>query len=190
MHEGVELWLVRHGETTRSVAREIAGWSDPPLTEHGRREAEALRPILEGEVFSAVWSSDLQRAVTTSQLAWGEPTQDRRLRELNFGELEESRFDDVEESVAQRILGFRDFDLPGGENRDSFGNRVTGFVDALPPGRHLIFAHGGVIRALTQHLGIDRFLPTCSIVGVDWPKQKVLFLREPEGARAVFAEQA
>ena len=189
MDEGVELWLVRHGETTRSAAREIAGWSDPALTERGREEAETLRPILEGEVFTTVWSSDLRRAVSSARLAWGEPVQDRRLRELNFGELEETRFDDVDEGTARSILEFRDFDLAGGETRVAFGTRIEGFVDSLEPGRHLIFAHGGVIRVLTQDLGIDRFLPTCSIVAIDWSRQEVLFLREPDGARPVFAEQ-
>ena len=27
----LELWLVRHGETTHSAGRRIAGWCDPPL---------------------------------------------------------------------------------------------------------------------------------------------------------------
>jgi probable phosphoglycerate mutase len=59
MDELKELWLVRHGETTASAGRRVAGWSDPPLTDNGRRQAEAVRATLDGADFHSVWSSDL-----------------------------------------------------------------------------------------------------------------------------------
>jgi probable phosphoglycerate mutase len=52
----------------------------------------------------------------------------------------------------------------------------------LEPGRHLLFVHGGVIRVLTQDLGVDRFVPTGSLLGLDWVAQEVLFVREPGNA--------
>ena len=55
---------------------------------------------------------------------------------------------------------------------------IGGFVDELPRGRHLLFVHGGVIRILTQDLGVDRFVPTGSVVGVDWTHRRLLFVRE------------
>ena len=51
--------------------------------------------------------------------------------------------------------------------------------DSLEPGRHLLFVHGGVIRALTQDLGLDRFVATGSVVGLDWEASEILFVREP-----------
>jgi probable phosphoglycerate mutase len=84
----LELWLVRHGETAASRDGTLAGWINVPLTERGLDQARAIRPVLEGENFTAVWSSDLDRAVTTARLAWGEPRVEPRLREINFGELE------------------------------------------------------------------------------------------------------
>lgn len=184
----LELWLVRHGETTRSVAREIAGWSNPPLTEQGRREAAALRPKLEGERFTGVWSSDLQRTVTTAELAWGSATPDRRLRELNFGDLEEQPFSAVDAVVAERALEFRDFHAPGGESIADLRGRLQAFFAELASGRHLLFTHGGVIRALTQDLGLDRFVVTGSLVGIDWNKNRLLFVSEPNVAGPVFDE--
>ncbi|MEN8164919.1 MAG: histidine phosphatase family protein [Acidobacteriota bacterium] len=186
MTANLELWLVRHGETTRSVAREIAGWSDPPLTARGRGQASALRPKLEGEVFDGVWSSDLRRAKTTASLAWGDCASDPRLREFNFGEMEEAPFETIDPELATRAMRFRDFQAPGGENNDVFRARLEGFLEDLPPGRHLLFVHGGVIRSLAQDLGLDRFVATGSVVGVDWSAQSLLFVDEPEDAEPVF----
>ena len=95
-HEIVELWLVRHGETTYNAARRIAGWCDPPLTDLGRQQAMAVGPKLDGTKFDSVWSSNLQRAVETSRLAWGDATPDERLRECNFGAWEGRPFDEVD----------------------------------------------------------------------------------------------
>jgi probable phosphoglycerate mutase len=174
----VELWLVRHGETTYNAARRIAGWCDPPLTELGRRQASAVAPLLDGVSFDSVWSSDLQRTVETSRLAWGEAVPDRRLRECNFGIYEGREFDEVDASDAKVFLEFRDFDMAEGDSHESFLDRIAGFVDGLSPGRHLLFVHGGVIRILTQDLGVDRFVPTGSVVGVDWTHRRLLFTRE------------
>ena len=178
-HETVELWLVRHGETTYNAARRIAGWCDPPLTELGREQAAAVRPKLDGMEFNSVWSSDLQRAVETSRLAWGNAVPNEQLRECNFGVWEGRPFDEVDAADATVFLGFRDFDLVDGDSHGSFLQRIEGFVNELAPGRHLLFVHGGVIRILTQDLGVDRFVPTGSVVGVDWTNRRLLFVKEP-----------
>ena len=174
----VELWLVRHGETTYNAARRIAGWCDPPLTDLGREQASMVGPLLEGTSFDSVWSSDLQRAVETSRLAWGEATPDRRIRECNFGAYEGMPFDEVDAADARVFMGFRDFAMPDGDSHESFLTRIGGFVDEMPPGRHLLFVHGGVIRILTQDLGVDRFVATGSVVGVDWTNRRLLFVNE------------
>jgi probable phosphoglycerate mutase len=179
MKRALELWLVRHGETTYSASKRVAGWNDPPLTDHGRRQAEALRSVIDGRQFAGVWSSDLDRAVESARLAWGEPCTDRRLRECNFGSLEGCTYEEADSTYGEVFHDFRDFEAPEGESHDEFRSRVIEFVDGLEPGRHLLFVHGGVIRVLTQDLGVDRFIPTGSLLGLDWEGGNVLFLREP-----------
>jgi probable phosphoglycerate mutase len=174
-----ELWLVRHGETTRSASNKIAGWSDPPLTPRGRRQAEALRPFFDGRHFDSVWSSDLERAASTSRLAWGDATKDRRLREVNFGDLEGHAFEDLDPELHDGIRRFRELSLPGGESLEAVRGRVKDFLGELPFGRHLLFTHGGVIRLLTQDLGVDHFVPTGSVVAVAGFGQRLIFVREP-----------
>jgi probable phosphoglycerate mutase len=175
-----ELWLVRHGETTASVGRRIAGWSNPRLTELGRREAESVRASLDGSEFHSVWSSDLDRAISSARLAWGEPTVDERLREVNFGELEGRGYDDVDQAMTDVFMRFRDFRIPGGETHADLRRRVHGFADELPSGRHLLFVHGGVIRVLTQDVGLDRFVPTGTLVVVDWLARRLVDVRQPD----------
>jgi probable phosphoglycerate mutase len=178
-NDHVELWLVRHGETTASVARKIAGGSNPPLTDVGRREAAALKGPLDGHRFDSVWSSDLDRTVTTARLAWGEPVADPRLREVDFGHWEGRDYDDVDPRVAEVFMRFREFEIPGGDSYGAFRGRVRAFVDELDPGRHLLFVHGGVIRILTQDLGLDRFVSTGTLVVVDWTDRRLISLTEP-----------
>ena len=178
MDEAKELWLVRHGETTASAGRRIAGWSDPPLTADGRRQAEAVRARLDGTRFTTVWSSDLGRALSSARLGWGEPQVDRRLREIDFGPIEGRGYDEVDSGLTEVFMDFRDFQIPGGESHGALKRRVHGFVDELPAGRHLLFVHGGVIRVLTQNLGLDRFVATGSLVIVDWARRRVLSIHE------------
>jgi probable phosphoglycerate mutase len=179
MKAPLELWLVRHGETTYSASKRVAGWSNPPLTDNGRQQAEALRSVIDGRRFAGVWSSDLQRAVESARLAWGEPKTDRRLRECDFGALEGCTYEEADTTYGEVFSEFRDFQAPDGESHESFRGRVFDFVDSLEPGIHLLVVHGGVIRILTQDLGVDRFVPTGSVVGLDWNARKILFMREP-----------
>ena len=184
MKRALELWLVRHGESTYSASKRVAGWSDPPLTDRGRDQAKALRDVIDGQNFVGVWSSDLQRAVESARLAWGEPRTDRRLRECDFGTLEGCTYEEADTTYGEVFHHFRSFQAPDGESHRVFRDRVHDFVRSLAVGRHLLFVHGGVIRILTQDLGIDRFVPTGSLLGLDWSSREVLFLREPGNTEA------
>jgi probable phosphoglycerate mutase len=176
--EILELWLVRHGETPSSRDGILAGWDDVPLTEKGVAQAEAVRPVLDGSPFAGVWSSDLRRAIHTALLAWGQPVADPRLREINFGGLEGARWETLEEVHKKALINFDAFNPPGGETLEEVRERVSGFLSELPPGRHLLFTHGGVIRLLTREVGEDGFVPTGTVVVLDWTHRAVLLKRE------------
>jgi probable phosphoglycerate mutase len=179
MKRALELWLVRHGETTYSASKRVAGWSDPPLTENGRRQARALRGVIDGQRFAGVWSSDLERAVESARLAFGEPQMDRRLRECHFGSLEGCTYEVADSTYGDVFHLFRGFQAPQGESHEEFSARVHDFVGELDEGRHILFVHGGVIRVLTQDLGVDRFIPTGGLLALDCRAGEVLFIREP-----------
>ena len=169
-----ELWLVRHGETPASLGRTLAGWSDVPLTEGGQQQACALRPLLAGERFVGVWSSDLRRAVDTARLAWGEPRQEPRLREMSFGSLEGEAWETLGPKTQDALARFEGFAAPGGESFQDLRSRVMAFLDELPAGRHLLFTHGGVVRLLSREAGEDRFVPTGTLLVLDWDERRVV----------------
>jgi probable phosphoglycerate mutase len=176
--EILELWLVRHGETTCSRDGILAGWMDVPLTDNGIAQAEAVRPVLAATEFAGVWSSDLARALQSALLAWGPPVADPRLREINFGDLEGTRWETLDPVHKRGMVEFDGWHPPGGETFDEVRERVTGFLTELPPGRHLLFTHGGVIRLLGRETGQDGFVPTGTVVGIDWSHRTVLFKKE------------
>lgn len=179
---GVEIWLVRHGETLWNAQGRITGWSDVPLTERGEAQARALAPLLAAERFDSVVASDLSRAVQTARLAYGEPQRHLwELRELDFGGLEGLPWADLAEPHRVALLAFEGFQAPGGESTARLRSRVYGFFEGLAPGRHLAFTHGGVLRLVLRDFDRDRFLPPCAVVGLDWTGRRVLFVRGEEG---------
>ena len=182
-----ELWLVRHGETPASKDRTLAGWEDVPLTPYGEIQAAALKTVLAGERFDGVWCSDLRRAVRTSELAWGEARRDRRLREMSFGRLEGLPWETLEAPVQEALVRFEGFEPPGGETFEDLRVRVLAFLDTLPPGRHLVFTHGGVLRLLSREVGEDQFVPTGTLLVIDWENRKLVSRRDGKGepSRAV-----
>ncbi len=183
MADSNHLWLIRHGQTEANAAHQFAGWTDVALTDQGRDEARALAERLAAESFDGVWSSDLQRAVHTARLAYGEPIQDRRLREMHFGALEGRTWHQADEMVQKALEDFQHFDAPQGETAAVFRARLYEFLDELPGGQQLLFTHGGVIRALTGPMGHDRFLQTGEIAVVDWTARSVLeILEKPKPA--------
>ncbi len=174
----LELWLVRHGETPASRAQILAGWTDVPLTDTGEREARTLRSVLAGEAFEGVWSSDLRRTIATARLAWGEPRQDPRLREIHFGELEGLYWPTLEAPHRAALERFEGLATERGETFEVVRARVVAFLDELPPGRHLLFTHGGIVRLLSRDAGEDQFVPTGTLLALDWTARRVLFRRE------------
>src|SRR5271163_928156 len=61
--------LVRHGETEWSASGKHTGRTDIPLTEEGERKARGLSERLKGKTFDRVFSSPLERARRTCELA-------------------------------------------------------------------------------------------------------------------------
>src|ERR1700681_1026641 len=84
------VYLARHGETAWSLSGQHTGLTDLPLTERGERNARSLADRLRGLSFAAVWTSPLQRAARTCELAgFGAVAKvDRDLVEWNYGQYE------------------------------------------------------------------------------------------------------
>jgi probable phosphoglycerate mutase len=162
----VNLVLVRHGATDMSDQGRLNGWLDVPLNDRGRDQAGQLRRALADRSFDGVWSSDLLRAEQTAWVAGFEPTADHRLRELDFGELEGSTWDDCDPDMRTSLLRFDGFVAPGGESVEAMRGRVRDLIEGLSSGTHLLFTHGGPIRLVLRAMGDDSLIPPGSLIGV------------------------
>lgn len=175
MAANIELWLVRHGESTYNAEGRYAGWSDPALTPEGAAMARALKPVLGPESFDGIWRSDRRRTADTAKLAgFPDAAVDERLREIHFGGLEGLTYFEAGEEWRHRLRSFDDFEAPGGESITQLRTRVHAFLDDLPPGRHLVFSHGGWIRCVIAACGDSRFPDKAEIVKVDWSARTLL----------------
>ena len=152
------LYLARHGETAWSLTGQHTGLTDLPLTEQGEHNARKLGLRLAGVTFEKVFTSPLQRAVRTCELAGfaNAAEVDRDLVEWNYGEYEGVRTSEIHEKRPDWRL-FRD-GCPGGESPKQVGaraDRVVGRVRVVQ-GNVLIFSSGHFLRMLAARwLGLE-----------------------------------
>ena len=152
------IYVARHGETSWSLSGQHTGITDLPLTERGEQNARRLGERLKGLTFTKVFTSPLQRAVRTCELAgFGASAEiDRDLLEWNYGEYEGRR---TAEILAERPDWqlFRD-GCPGGESPEQAAARADRVVSRLRAirGDVLLFSSGHFLRMLAARwLGLE-----------------------------------
>ena len=122
------IYLARHGETAWSLTSQHTGLTDLPLTETGERNAQNLGERLRGLKFVKVFTSPLQRAVRTCELAGFKPSVeiDNDLVEWNYGDYEGRRTIEIRAERPDWQL-FRD-GCPGGESPEQVAARADRVV--------------------------------------------------------------
>jgi len=152
----VELVIVRHGETEWTLSGRHTGVTDLPLTPHGRRQAAALRPVLEAVLrgqLPVAYTSPRQRAIRTAELALpAAPTVvDPRIAEFDYGSYEGLTHDQILQLNPTWDI-WRD-GCPGGESSADAGARADQCLrDYAAPSRRgpiVLFSHGHFSRILT-----------------------------------------
>ena len=167
MSAGVELWLIRHGETEWSLDGRHTSTTDIPLTEHGRQRALELKEYLAGKKFAAVFVSPRQRALETCRLAgYGDVAViDDGLQEWNYGDAEGK----TTAQMREERPGWSVWTSPivGGESIEQVGERADGVIaraeaaaekakadpspaaqDDKRSGAVALFAHAHILRIL------------------------------------------
>ncbi len=192
--------LARHGETEWNAVRRVQGWTDIPLSEKGRAQAEALAHRLARTPLAAVYSSDLSRAAQTAA-----PTAARQgltvqtmpeLREKGFGAWEGLTQTDLERDYPDlwhRYHVARDLDapVPGGETWPEVQERLTaglGRILAAHPGPDeavLLVGHGGSGRMVILE-ALQAALPALLRLHLDNASLSRLDFRGAGDSRVVF----
>jgi len=152
------VYIARHGETAWSLSGQHTGLTDLPLTSNGERNARRLGERLKSMTFAKVFTSPLQRAAKTCELAgFGNVAEtDSDLAEWNYGQYEGLRSAEILPKRPDWQL-FRD-GAPGGESPAQVGERADRVVQRIRtvPGDVLLFSSGHFIRVFADRwLGRD-----------------------------------
>ena len=144
------VYLVRHGETAWSITGQHTGLTDLPLTAQGERNARQLGERLKELRFAAVFTSPLQRARRTCELAgFGDRANvDADMVEWNYGDYEGRRTADIRKERPGWNL-FRD-GCPNGETAGQIGARADRVIARLRRvnGEALVFGHRHFLSVL------------------------------------------
>lgn len=153
MNEGIELWLIRHGETEWSLSGQHTSRTDIALTDHGRRRAEELGEFLKGTSFNAVFVSPMQRARETCAIAGFGPQAviDNDLKEWDYGIYEGK----TTAQIRAEIPGWSVWKDPitEGETAEHVGSRADAVIArslaaSSVGGKVALFAHAHILRIL------------------------------------------
>jgi probable phosphoglycerate mutase len=152
------IYLARHGETAWSRTGQHTGLTDLPLTERGEQEARDLGKRLAGQAFAKVFTSPLQRAARTCEIAgFGAVAEtDADLVEWDYGKYEGRRTVEIHAEAPDWFL-FRD-GCPGGESPAQIGARADRVLKRVKSvgGDVLIFSSGHFLRVFAaRFLGLE-----------------------------------
>jgi len=125
----LEVVFETHSTSEDNEAGIATGWLPGRLSAAGREQARELGERRRDDGLSAVFTSDLGRAVETAGIAFAGSSlrivADERLRECNYGEL-----NGTAEPLQDRAMRI-DVPYPGGESWRQAAERVVGFLDEL-----------------------------------------------------------
>ncbi|MBQ3425000.1 MAG: histidine phosphatase family protein [Clostridia bacterium] len=177
----MRIYIIRHGETRANIDCIIQGWSDSPLTPYGEALAEASGRGMRGIRFDRCISSPLGRAMQTAGIvlkASGNDTAietDERLREINLGDWEQQKLEDVNEAMNAYFRDTSHFaTAPNGEGLNQVCARTQAVLTELAAsggeGNCLVVTHGCAYRAMLNGFYGDegdfwhgRIPPNCAV---------------------------
>lgn len=164
-----QLVLIRHGESEWNKENRFTGWIDIPLSKKGEEEARQAGEKIKGFKFDMAFTSVLQRAIKTFEIAAQVAgfnhllaEKDEALNERMYGDLQGLNKDECRQKfgVEQVHIWRRSYDVPppNGESLKDTAARVMPYYHKriepmLSEGKNiLVVAHGNSLRALVKHL--------------------------------------
>jgi alpha-ribazole phosphatase len=170
------LVLIRHAEPDESMRRRSYGRLDVPLSAGGRAQATAIAETLRDARLDAIYASPLRRAIDTAaplaEVRGLKVVTHDGLRELDFGALEGSTFDEIARERPELYESWMtdptETRFPGGESFAELRERALAASAEIRSEheRAAIVAHGGVTRAI---LADALQMPARAIFGLDQP---------------------
>ena len=164
----LNLYFLRHGETTHSQTGGYCGFLDPELTPSGQQMAQSLATAYQELPWAAIFSSPMKRTIATAKSlceAVGLKLQCREgLKELFYGDWEDRTPEDVQKHHPEDYVQWLTepaWNAPtGGETAVQVASRsalvIAEIEKTYPTGNVLVVSHKATIRImLCNLLGID-----------------------------------
>ena len=164
MSQATHVLLIRHGQSEGNAERRFGGHTATPLSPRGRKQALATGQALKDDALTAIYSSDLARAIETAQplaTLTGLPINSTEaFRERSVGVMEGLTFEDAAQRHPDEYAALlrRDFEhvLHGGESYRQLLDRASSKLDEVieqhKGGRIAVFSHTGTICIMALHL--------------------------------------
>ena len=164
MPQSTKVLLIRHGQSEGNAAGRFGGHTNTPLSPRGRKQSIATAQALTSESLSAIYSSDLPRAMQTAEplakLTRIEIQPTDAFRERSVGVMEGLTFEEAAEKHPDQYAALlrRDFEhvLSGGESYrqllDRASQKLDEAIEQYKGGRIAVFSHTGTICILALHL--------------------------------------
>jgi probable phosphoglycerate mutase len=156
-----QLIFLRHGQAKNNTERILAGRTEGvPLTETGIKQSEHTAELLKHMNISAIYSSPIERAKHTAEIAGKhnslDVTIDDRLTELDMGKFTGMPYDEIFKSHGNVFMKFYNGDLEiahnGVETFPDVKKRILGIVDYIiekhPDENVLLVTHMDPIKAM------------------------------------------
>ncbi len=147
------LILVRHAEPSEDARGRCYGSLDVGLSDAGRAHAAQLPAALAHLEYDAVYASPRMRALQTAEPLGRRVIADDDLRELDFGDFEGRRYEEIEASDPELFRAWMETPtrvrFPGGESYADLKARALRALERIRASHDaaLVVTHGGVVRA-------------------------------------------
>ena len=161
-----------HGTTTDNEQKLSSGWFDVELSKLGKQQATELAILTANKHFDVVFCSDLKRAVSTAEIAWGTQykiIQDARLRECNYGDYNAKPSAIVEPLQDKAITT----PMLNGESYEMVKERIASFLSDIK--REYERKHIAIVGHKAPQLALDVLLKNMTweeAFAKDWRKTK------------------
>lgn len=156
----MKIYLTRHGETEWNKMGKLQGWKNSNLTEKGIEDANNLKDLISDVPFDLVYTSDLGRAVSTTEILTSDRDKPKiviteRLRELSLGIWEGMTYDDTKLNYPNEyhdyIYNPQLYKPEIGEDYSDLMSRVNSVLDEIinsDAENVLIVTHGVTLMAI------------------------------------------
>lgn len=161
-----------HSVTEDNEKRLATGWMQGKLSEEGIKRALGLKADLSNRDFDAVFCSDLDRAIQSTDLLFDKKFPvfiDWRLRECNYGEFDGNPAAEFKKDQEQEYISKP---YPSGESYKEVENRIKSFLDDIG---QLKYDHIAIVARQAPQLALDVLLKDQSweeSIANDWRKSK------------------